>query len=117
MKLFGFRKNPKKYFFEIFRKIFWSRENLFFSRQKYMKIANLLRNPKNTLRKLYDHLKYTKTGKNQLFNKIFPELRMVLRITTLNPLLVADTKVVSTFQVPLSAFFVLRVTNAIFRDD
>ena len=70
MKIFGFRKNLKKYFFEIFRKIFWARENLLFSRKKYMKIANLPRNPKITLRKSYDHLKYTKTGKPQLFKQI-----------------------------------------------
>ena len=61
MKIFGFRKYLKKYFFEIFRKIFWSREKIFFSRTKYIKIGNLLRNPKITLRKPYDHLKYTKT--------------------------------------------------------
>ena len=61
MKIFGFRKNLKKYFFEIFRKIFWSREKIFFIWKKSTPTPNFPRNPKITLRKSYDHLKYTKT--------------------------------------------------------
>ena len=78
------RKNIFSDIFELFQDFFRFWKILFYYWKKYTKIQNLVRNPKIILRKSYDHLKYTKTLKNQLFSQILRYLRTVLGITALN---------------------------------